>query len=553
MTFRNLFNILGLLIIAAQPTSAQSQIDQDAIRKILYQHADDDSPGMAVGIVYKGEIVYEYYMGYANLNHKIKINKSTRFNIASCAKQYTALCVLKLVEDGKLSLKDDFRQYLPDYYKDIKDSIRIEHLLNHSSGIRDVYALWSLQGKNWWKLFIDNKDALKLLRDQQELNFKPGTQHLYSNSNYILLTELIKKASGQKFKDYSNSVFKELEMTNSHFLSNYSAVIPNKARAYRHWNYWREDPFITEMHGDGGLFTTLEDQLKWEVLLQQNNGSILSQKLINSSQEALANSDISNYGYGVELGLYKGENIAYHDGSTGAYHASFMRFPDARISIVAISNNANVPTQYMAFQIANEIMDLKTDKKTYPSGPNKLQRGIKASDITGSYREVNGDGTIMNIRLKNDSLIREIYQRNPRALVPEKSSLYHYADDELLKMAFVKEGKLVSGFKIYRPTNPVLSYERLPDFENNQVYQSSLNGNYINNETETQIVIKHLEGTKYNLIKNGRSREAILTYKDILRMNAYTIRVIRNPEHQIIGLKIDNDRILKVFFEKIED
>ena len=175
------------------------ELDSEAITKILYQHANDDIPGMAVGIVKDGEIVYEHYLGYANLEHEIKIDKDTRFNIASDAKQFTALCILKLVEQGKLDLKDDIRKYLPDLYKNIEDKITISNLISHTSGVRDYGYLIGLSGKTAWKLFIDNDDVIALLQDQKDLNFKPGTEYLYSNSNYILLTEIVKSVTGQTF------------------------------------------------------------------------------------------------------------------------------------------------------------------------------------------------------------------------------------------------------------------------------------------------------------------------------------------------------------------
>ena len=183
------------------------ELDSEAITKILYQHANDDIPGMAVGIVKDGEIVYEHYLGYANLEHEIKIDKDTRFNIASDAKQFTALCILKLVEQGKLDLKDDIRKYLPDLYKNIEDKITISNLISHTSGVRDYGYLIGLSGKTAWKLFIDNDDVIALLQDQKDLNFKPGTEYLYSNSNYILLTEIVKSVTGQEFSTYAKEMF----------------------------------------------------------------------------------------------------------------------------------------------------------------------------------------------------------------------------------------------------------------------------------------------------------------------------------------------------------
>ena len=135
-------------------------ISKDTLDTIINPYVEGISPGIAVGIVQNGTVVYEKYIGYANLENEVKIDETTRFNIASNAKQFTALCVLKSIEEGKLNLDDDIRTFLPDLYKNNNSRITISNLLTHSSGIRDVYDLWALKGKTWWKLFIDNGDAI---------------------------------------------------------------------------------------------------------------------------------------------------------------------------------------------------------------------------------------------------------------------------------------------------------------------------------------------------------------------------------------------------------
>ena len=150
---------LTLLVSINVYTQHLSESVSNSIDVILNQHVKDGFPGTAMGIVKDGKIIYEKYVGYANMEHQIKVDKQTRFNIASNAKQYTALCILKLTEKGKLNLDDDVRKYLPDYYKSIPEKISVTHLLTHSSGIRDVYNLWALKGQTWWQLFLNNNNA----------------------------------------------------------------------------------------------------------------------------------------------------------------------------------------------------------------------------------------------------------------------------------------------------------------------------------------------------------------------------------------------------------
>jgi CubicO group peptidase (beta-lactamase class C family) len=150
---------------------------------IATQDVPPSAPGIATAILKGGKVVYEKYAGYANLSDSSLINPSTRFNIASNGKQFTALALLNLIERKKLRLSDDIRIFLPSLFPQLKDKITVQSLLNHTSGIRDCYDLWSLMGYTWWEKTFSNKDVLSLLEKQQDLNFKPNSSYLYSNTN----------------------------------------------------------------------------------------------------------------------------------------------------------------------------------------------------------------------------------------------------------------------------------------------------------------------------------------------------------------------------------
>ena len=242
--------LILIFFITTVNLSAQSisAAQKEELTKVLYEYVNDDSPGLAVGILIDGTISYENYLGYANMEHLVKIDQDTRFNIASVAKQYTALCVLKLITEGKLRLEDDFRKYLPELYPMIKEPITIAQLIAHTSGIRDYTNLYGVKGQPWWKQFMGNEDAIELLQAQTSLNFQPGTKYAYSNSNYVIMTELVAKVTGEDFSDYAQTLFEELGMPNSSFQTSYMRVIPHKARSYGNWNGWLEYPAAMGSH-----------------------------------------------------------------------------------------------------------------------------------------------------------------------------------------------------------------------------------------------------------------------------------------------------------------
>ena len=328
--------------------------DIKVIDSILHSSVQTNHPGIGVGIVRDGEIIYEKYRGLSNLQHQIPFSYKTRSNIASTAKQFTALMVLDLSLKEKLDLDDDIRKYLPNLYKKVAGKIRIRHLINHSSGIHEYVDLISQEGKVWWKhVGLDNNDIMKLLEKQNDLQFKPGTKYSYSNSNYNILAKIIEKVTGEQFTDYSKSFFEDLNMLETSFVERYMGVIPNKASPYSDWGKgeWWETPMVTKTNGEGFLYTTLRDQLIFEKELQNSEND-----LFIKSQKPIPESEIKTYGFGLKLEDRIGRKAIHHDGVTLGYHSQTIRFPNEKLTIFILSNNGNIRSDQMADEIANILL-----------------------------------------------------------------------------------------------------------------------------------------------------------------------------------------------------
>ncbi|TAE50874.1 MAG: class A beta-lactamase-related serine hydrolase, partial [Bacteroidetes bacterium] len=299
--------LLGFLLIAGSISNGQTQVALTPkhiklLDSIATQDVPKNAPGIATAIIQDGNVMYEKYAGYADLTDSTLIRNSTRFNIASNGKQFTALAVLTLVDQNKLNLSDDIRKWFPELYPQIKAEITIQHLLTHTSGIRDCYDLWSLQGYTWWKESFNNNDVLALIAKQTGLNFQPGTTYLYSNTNYILLALIVEKASKKTFVEYTNEMFEQLNMPNTSFESDFTKIRGQIARAYFNFETWKTYNWIWNVCGDGNIFSSLEDQIQWEKLVQGKGISTFSRKTILESQEVIKGSTVDNYGYGLEFG-----------------------------------------------------------------------------------------------------------------------------------------------------------------------------------------------------------------------------------------------------------
>src|SRR5262245_32446755 len=202
-----------------QPRSSATAVD-----KLFAAWNKPTAPGCAVGVLRDGQRLYSQGYGMADLEHGARITPTTVFHIASVSKQFTAFAIYLLAQEGKLALDDDVRKYLPELH-DFGKTITIRHLIHHTSGLRDQWNLLAMAG---WRLddVITEKDILRLVWRQRELNFAPGDKQLYSNTGYTLLGVIVKRVSGQSLREYTQEhIFKPLGMQHTHFHDEYGELV----------------------------------------------------------------------------------------------------------------------------------------------------------------------------------------------------------------------------------------------------------------------------------------------------------------------------------------
>lgn len=530
-------------------------LDTSELDKIVAAQLKESDPALFVGVVQNGVIVYEAYRGLANLQHKVKASANTRSNIASVAKQFTALCVLKLSQEGKLSLEDDIRKYLPTLYTSEEKEIKIRHLINHTSGIRDYSHLMSLQREPWWRREgLDNDAVFELLEKQQDLNFEPGSTHLYSNSNYTLLTKIVEVASSQSFHDYSKQLFEELGMTQTAYLKNYMHVIPNQALPYSDWGdgIWQQYPMITNLFGDGFLFTTLKDQLLFEQAIHK--AAETNNQLLLQSQKSLVNSKITTYGYGLELEDRLHYPAVHHSGSTGSYHAQIIRFPEQKLSIFVMSNNGNLRSGTIAIEIAEVLLPKKKIKAAskYPAEPEIVQAKSELKDLTGYYRTPKG--TLIRITENDGSLYYQYDNNNLLKLIHKRDNLFSFEVIPDTNLAFTFNGDQLDNFTLSQeeaePRIHLRSNDLLPTTFELEAYK----GTYHNAELAITFDVTLEEGTLM-AVQHGETEAIALkafTKKDLLLSN-YRVGVERDAFDRVKTLLFSSNRIQKVRFIKKEN
>lgn len=314
------------------------------------------TPGVAVAVVKHGEIDYTNAYGYAHLEYDIPNTSSTIFHIASISKQFTTFSILLLEAEGKLSLDDEVRKYIPEL-PDFGVPITLRHVAHNISGIRDQ---WNLLGMGGWRLddIITTDQVLRLLSRQQELNFNPGEEYLYSNSGFTLLAEVVARVSGQTFAEFTRErIFEPLGMHHSLFYDNHEKIVRNRAYSYagRDGNY-RKRVLSYATVGATSLFTTVEDLSLWA--LNFDNPVVGSLEIIEkmNTQGVLNDGTTISYALGQTVGHYRGLPMISHGGADAGYRTFLARFPDQGVSVVVFSNDAGFSSNAMAMRVVDIVL-----------------------------------------------------------------------------------------------------------------------------------------------------------------------------------------------------
>jgi CubicO group peptidase (beta-lactamase class C family) len=544
--------LLPLLLTAAAVSYGQTltkftPLQLKRLDSIATQDVPKGAPGIATGIVCNGKIVYEKVAGFANLTDSTPITKNSRFNIASNGKQFTCLAILVLNDEKKIRLTDDIRKYLPSVFPDLQSKITIENLLNHTSGIRDVYDLWALQGLTWWKHSFNNKDVLKLIEKQEALNFLPGTKYLYSNTNYILLAAIVEKVTGKPFVTYTNGLFKKLNMPNTSFEDDYSKIRGPVAKAYFNFNTWTTYNWIWNVCGDGNIFSTLADQLQWEQILQGSIKSKIKREIIEKSQQLTNNSIIKNYGYGLEFSTYKGLNYKFHEGATGAWKATVVRFFEKNTSIVTLTNTGKATPNTQTRQMADVVFGLKADATYLVTKPAKAGTFISDEDMIGIYQTE--DNFTFQFEKRDSSLYLKRIGRNDVQLEREADNILHQTYDPDFKQEFKRNEKGEMTVTAYYTSHAPYTLTKTVSNWTGFNYEA-LNGKFLNTETNTVMDITFTGDKNYTVtIGSQDSRKGLLISPAKLLVDSYIIDIDSNSTKKLL---LSSGRIQRVKFIRLK-
>ena len=376
--------------------------DHDRVDGVFAKY-NSSTPGCAVGVATDGKPTLAKGYGSADLEHDVGITPETIFEAGSVSKQFTAASVLLLAREGKLSLDDPVRKYIPEL-PDYGTPLLIRHMLNHTSGLRDWGSVAGIAGWPRTTRVHTHAHVLEIMSHQKSLNFRPGTRWSYSNTGFNLAAMIVERLSGTSFQDFTRTrLFQPLGMTHTSWRDDHTRIVKGRAIAYdenRSSGAFATDMPFENVYGNGGLLTTVSDLLKWnENFVKPVVGDA---SFVAEQQQAGKFSDGRTHGYalGLFVGKYKGLREVYHSGSTAGYSAFLTRFPDQHVSVAVL---CNVDTARAA-QYAHDVADLYLGDRLKPAPPVKSEimlLGEETDNLVGVYRNQQTGVPLVLARDKN--------------------------------------------------------------------------------------------------------------------------------------------------------
>ncbi|MEZ5427311.1 MAG: serine hydrolase [Pyrinomonadaceae bacterium] len=535
-------------------TTPDGQVDQ------LFTAWDSrETPGAAVALVRDGRIIYKKGYGMANLEYDVPITPSTVFHIASVSKQFTAFAVLLLAKEGKLSLDDDVRKYIPEV-PDFGKTITLRHLAHHTSGLRDQ---WNLLGMAGWRFddVITKEHILKMVARQKELNFDPGEEYLYCNTGFTLLAEVVARVSGRSFAEFTEErIFKPLKMNNTLFYDDHEKIVKNRAYSYYGSGSGYKKSVLNYANvGATSLFTTVDDLSLWAMNFEKPVVGDAAMMDEMKKRGVLNNGNTIFYALGQGIGTYKGLDLISHSGGDAGYRTYLGRFPDQKFSVMVFSNDAAFNSGGMALKIADiylkdEIAARQPPQEDAARKVPEQKKGVEVDpEILKSYAgnyELQPN-FIITVTFENGQLFGQ-GSGQPRAALRALSADRFAVEGAPIEISFHKNEKNeVNLLKLYQGGN-ALEAPRVKPFDPKSVALSDFTGRFYSEELATEYTFV-VENGKLTA-KHPRVSDFDLTpvKKDFFSSRLGDIQFIRNESQQITGFRVSNGRVRNLWFAKVD-
>ena len=555
------FSIIILLMLCQfSPKAQTNQFISDSIKNkidsLFKQWNSPNKPGGAVGIIRNDSLIYARGYGMADLEQQIPVTPQSIFYMCSLTKQFTGYSIALLVRQGKVKLDDDIHVYLP-WMPGFGKKITVSNLLHHTSGIRDDISLAAIAGLSLDGMLTQDA-ALQLLKKQRALNFEPGEKFSYSNSNYILLAEIVKKISGQTFRAFVDSaIFKPLGMVNSKIVDDNQEIVANRVPSYYSPDgktYKNSYQNIYTL-GDGGLFTNIDDMARWAMNFYNTKAADQNDIELTTQKGKLNNGKENTYAFGIAIDSSRGWKRLSHNGGLAGYNTVINIYPDLKIAFIVFGNGGD-GSAYGKPDALAELFIPDNRKKSSSSNTNPFQRDSadtylanpnKYKILTGDY--MGQDGYHISCSLKSNQL----YINNQLLLAHDSG--YHFTLSFYSPAKYDFQVTTSGGYlELSSPEfdKPLHLVKADRDTTSSNAVLAQYVGNYYCPELDCnhQIVLK--KHRLYFTNNNRPDAEINLYGKDYMQSNGDmdNILILRKKNGEIIGFELSDGSIEHLRFNK---
>jgi CubicO group peptidase (beta-lactamase class C family) len=534
----------------------------DRVDQLFAPWNKPDSPGFAIAIVQNSKIVYKRGYGMANLEYDIPITPNSLFDIGSTSKQFTAMCIALLDYQKLLSLNDSVQQYIPEI---TNHSIKIQHLVYHTSGLRDYTDLWDLAGITYGNHYSD-EDILALITRQKSLIFEAGSQWRYSNSGYFLLAEIVKRVSKKSLRQFAEeNIFKPLGMNCTHFHDDFAEIVKNRADGYlpKESGGFEVKMSLQNVVGPGGLHTTVEDLCLWDQNFYRNQLGDCGQNLIEqiTTSAKIENRDVG-YGFGLSIGKYRGARGLSHSGAWKGYGSQMIRLPDHNFAVICLTNLETILETVRPHWLALQIVDLYLEQEFTEASPIYPAHSIKPINVPatelrdkiGFYRSTT-TRSIREIKIKNETLMMK-QPSLERPLIPIAANQFRLleGDSSLVYRNVLYEFPVDSRQMLIQTQIDgdiqTSVWEKLSS--NPSIQLTDYLGSYYSDELESN---KQIIMEDDNLYIRGRHTPTLLLTslgQDLFFKpeSGNELEFLRDSDHRVIAFTIYGDSIGQLYFTK---
>jgi CubicO group peptidase (beta-lactamase class C family) len=526
-------------LAAAQTPDPAAKVDE-----IFAEWRSQESPGCTVAVAEKGRTLLSRAYGMADLEHDVPITTSTVFEAGSVAKQFTAAAALLLVQQGKLSLSDDVRKHVPELPA-YGRPVTIGHLIHHTSGLRDWGAVAWVHGWPRGTRIHTHAHMLDIASRQKELNYEPGAEFSYTNTGYNLLAVIVDRVSGQSFAEFTKQhIFEPLGMKRTQWRDDFTRVVKGRAVAY----VKGDDGFHSEMpfenvHGNGGLLTTVEDLLLWNENFV--HGKVGGSALIEALQRRgrLNDGREIEYAGGLFMVTYEGLQEVSHGGATAGYRAFLARFPEQRLSVAVLCNLGDIDPDGLAHRTADLFLTGKKPAAAPASTTVELPAG-EISSKAGLYRNLR-TGDVLRLEVKDGKL----RTGRGRAVSPLSASLFLVDNGAKLDFATGPNGP--TGLRVLTPDGDAIPYDRVAEAAPTAAELAEYAGEYWSDEAEVAYRIVVEDGKLVAKARPDVSAGLTPLYADAFQAeNGWLVRFTRHGSGKVSGFTLGLGRVRALWFER---